>query len=99
MHEELEMLRKEVIDLKRQKEEAISEAQKMNVSKEVKNKESRESTIKKIKENAAHAEENLHENLSELIETVKNEYNTLSPVAAVLLFALGASFGRAISSK
>ncbi len=99
MHEELEVLRKEVIDLKRQREEAIAEAQKMNTSKEAKNKETRDIAIKKIKENAAHAEENLHENLSELIETVKSEYNTLSPVAAILLFALGAAFGRAISSK
>lgn len=99
MHQELEMLRKEVEDLKKQKEEAEIEAQKTKELEEAESKEIEETIVEEIKEDATEAKENLHENLNELIEAVKNDYETLSPVAALVLFALGAAFGRAISSK
>ena len=37
--------------------------------------------------------------LNELLDTLKKDYDNLSPTSAIVLFALGAAFGHALSSK
>ena len=37
--------------------------------------------------------------LSDLLQTIKKDYENLSPTSAIVLFALGAAFGHALSSK
>jgi hypothetical protein len=39
------------------------------------------------------------EALNDLLETIKKDYENLSPTSAIVLFALGAAFGHALSSK
>ena len=39
------------------------------------------------------------EALDKLMDTIKNDYENLSPTSAIVLFALGAAFGHALSSK
>jgi len=39
------------------------------------------------------------EALNQLVDTIKHDYENLSPTSAIVLFALGAAFGHALSSK
>ena len=39
------------------------------------------------------------EALNQLMDTIKTDYDNLSPTSAIVLFALGAAFGHALSSK
>jgi predicted RNase H-like HicB family nuclease len=42
---------------------------------------------------------NAKEALDQLLDTIKKDYENLSPTSAIVLFALGAAFGHALSSK
>lgn len=92
IREELEMLRKEVEELK-QKQEADDQLPTGDVGEFVHLK------LEQAGEKIGEIEGEVKEQLEELAELLKKEYEHLSPVAAVFLFALGAVFGRAISSK
>jgi len=102
MHEELEMLREEVETLRKQKAE-----REKREAEEVKRKEKEAELIEA--EAQEDAEEIMgsfeegkmitRETVNDLVETVKKDYQNLSPASAILLFALGALLGRTLSSK
>ena len=102
MHQELDMLRKEVEELRKQKEaqekkersEALK-AEKIQAQEMKKVKEKAEDIMESVGEAKMDAKDGIHE----LLETIKKDYENLSPVAAVVLFALGAAFGRALDTK
>lgn len=82
IYKELEALRSEVQNLKKQKEQ----------TKDINNDEDSniETSIKDF----------LDKNkINELIETIKKDYENMSPVTAIGLFTLGAIFARAISRR
>ncbi|HEC05310.1 MAG TPA: hypothetical protein ENJ12_00525 [Thiolapillus brandeum] len=96
MREELEMLRREVEELKRQQqEEAVAEKTGPVEEAEALIRQKLEAAGDKVDEIRGE----MKDQLEELADTLKSEYEHLSPVAAVFLFALGVVFGRVISSK
>ena len=102
MHKELEMLREEVEILRKQKME-----REKREAEEAKRKEKEAETVEaEVQETAEEImgsfEEGkiiTRETVNELVETIKKDYNNISPASAVLLFALGALLGRVLSSK
>jgi len=102
MHQELDMLRKEVEELKKQKKAAEQEARAKALEAEKEQKEERTEAESKAKEIMTTLEEgkvDAKETLDQLLESIKNDYKNLSPTSAIVLFALGAAFGHALSSK
>ena len=102
MHEELEMLRQEVEQLRKDKE--LREEEEM--VKLLEEKETKKIEISKVKNKAEEIvcsikekKEDTTEVFSTLVDTIKKDYDNLSPTTAVLLFALGALFGSSLSSK
>lgn len=102
MNQELNMLRKEVETLKKQK----IEEEKRQQSQEVKEQEQEQQEITQAKEKAEEIITSLNEGktdakeaLNKLMDTIKNDYENLSPTSAIVLFAMGAAFGHALSSK
>jgi len=91
MHQELDLLRKEVIELKKQN----VEAQKT----EMIETEEEKAKIEALKEEEEHLEGEFKIQINEFVEKIKTDYDNLSPVAAVLIFALGAMFGSTFSSN
>jgi predicted transcriptional regulator len=92
IREELEMLRQEVEELKRRQsrqEETVSAGP----------EELFWQRLEQAGEKAGELKDEVKEQLHELAEQLKDEYESLSPAAAVLLFALGAMFGRSLASK
>ncbi len=102
MHQELEMLRAEVEALKSQKaeEEELERLETLKV-KEIHQQEIQEAEKKaeKIMESLKKGETDAKETLHHLMDTIKKDYENLSPTSAIVLFALGAAFGNALSSK
>lgn len=108
MHQELEALRKEVETLKKENEalEKKEHSESLKVEKAEKAEKTEEQTeiaaekeLKGIKESVEMDKAELKDTLSDLLETFKKEYENLSPTSAIVLFALGAVFGHALSSK
>jgi hypothetical protein len=102
MHEELEMLRQEVEQLRKDKELREEEERVKLLEK----RELKELEISKVKDKAEEIvgsikekKEDTTEALNTLVDTIKKDYDNLSPTTAVLLFALGALFGSSLSSK
>jgi CRISPR/Cas system-associated endonuclease Cas3-HD len=102
MHQELDMLREEVETLKKQKaaqekEEAAQEKREQEAEKQevAEAKEKAEKILNSMEEGKTDAKEAL----DQLMDTIKNDYENLSPTSAIVLFALGAAFGHALSSK
>jgi len=102
MHQELDMLRVEVEELRKQKEEREkeekAEAKKAETAQEkerLEAEEKAEEIMESLKEGKTDAKEALHH----LMDTIEKDYSNLSPVSAIVLFALGAAFGNALSSK
>ena len=102
MHKELELLREEVETLRQQKvareKDKVTEAQKEQaIQKEesIEVQEKAEEIMHSLKEGKTDAKEAL----DQLLETIKHDYENLSPTSAIVLFALGAAFGHALSSK
>jgi uncharacterized membrane-anchored protein YjiN (DUF445 family) len=102
MHQELEMLRQEVETLRKQKEaqerkehEEAIEAQKLQEEEQEEMEEKAEEILTSIQEGKVEAKEVF----SDLLQTIKKDYENLSPTSAIILFALGAAFGHALSSK
>lgn len=99
MHQELDMLRKEVEELRKQKE---AQEKKEREEAEIAEKE-RQEQLEEAEEKAEEIMGSLEEaktdakdGIHELLNSIKKDYENLSPVAAVVLFALGAAFGRAL---
>jgi predicted transcriptional regulator len=102
MHKELEMLREEVDLLRKQneaqakEEAAIEEKEQVAELQEIAEaKEKAEKIMASIDEGKSDAKEAL----DQLMDTIKKDYENLSPTSAIVLFALGAAFGHALSSK
>ena len=102
MKQELEMLRKEVETLKKQ----TKEDEKQQHDQEEKDQEQEQQEITQAKEKAEKIIASLDEGktdakeaLNKLMDTIKNDYENLSPTSAIVLFALGAAFGNALNSK
>ncbi len=102
MHQELDMLRKEVEELRKQQKqkekEARIEAQKAEESKALEIAEVQEKA-EEIMASLEEGKSDAKETLNQLLDTIKKDYENLSPTSAILLFALGAAFGHALSSK
>ena len=102
MHKELEMLRKEVEDLKNQK---IAN-NKIELKKDIEEQENEDKYISEVKDKAEEIITSLEDGkteakdaLNQLMDTIKDDYENLSPTSAIVLFSLGAAFGHALSSK
>ena len=102
VEEELIMLREEVEKLTKEKE-LREEQERVRVLEE---EEKREIEIAKVKEKGQEIVDSIKETktdtqeaLNTLVDSVKKDYDNLSPSSTVLLFALGALFGSFISSK
>ena len=102
MHQELDMLRKEVEELRQQQEEQekieLAEALKAEEAREKEQIEAEEQA-KEIMESIEEGTTDAKEVFNELLQTIKKDYENLSPTSAIVLFALGAAFGHALSSK
>ena len=92
---ELEELKKEEAERKRKEAEAERKAQE---AREAEAKEA-EAKAKEIMKSIESGKSDAKEVLNELLETLKKDYDNLSPTSAIVLFALGAAFGHALSSK
>jgi len=102
MHQELDMLRTEVEALKKQK----AQREKVEKVEAKKAEKAREKELLEAEEKAAEIMQSLEEGkmdaketLHHLMDTIEKDYNNLSPTSAIVLFALGAAFGHALSSK
>ncbi|WP_457673300.1 hypothetical protein [Thiolapillus sp.] len=94
LREELEMLRQEVEELKRlQSRSPVEESGPASAEALFWEK------LEQAGEKAGELRDELKDQLHELAGELKEEYDNLSPAAAVLLFALGALFGRSLASK
>jgi hypothetical protein len=102
MHQELDMLRAEVEELRKQKEvmekKERAEAKKAEVARQKELKEAKEKA-EEIMESVGGIKYDTKDAIHELLEDIKKDYEGLTPVAAVVLFALGAAFGRALDYK
>jgi glucosamine 6-phosphate synthetase-like amidotransferase/phosphosugar isomerase protein len=99
MHQELDMLRKEVEEFRKQKEaqEKNERAEALKVEKvQAEEMKKGKEKAKEILESVGKAKTDAKEGIHELLDSIKKDYENLSPVAAVVLFALGAAFGRAL---
>ena len=102
MHQELDLLRNEVETLKKQKkeQEKLEKQQALEAEKQqVAEAAEAEGKVDEIMESLKEGEADAKETLNLLLDTVKNDYKNLSPTSAIVLFALGAAFGHALSSK
>ena len=102
MHKELDMLREEVEVLKKEKE--IQEKKEQKIALEAQKKEEEEiveakKKAEKIMNSLEEGKTDAKEALDQLMDTIKKDYENLSPTSAIVLFALGAAFGHALSSK
>ncbi len=102
MHQELDMLREEVEMLKKQKVQREKEEQ----AEALKIQKAQEEVISEAQEKAQELMDSVDKGkmdakdaLKHLMDTVKQDYENLSPTSAIVLFALGAAFGNALSSK
>ncbi len=90
MRQELEILRKEVEDLRKQKAEA-EENQQLLIQ-EAKGEK------KAMKQEAETFETEFKTQVNDLVEKIKTDYDNLSPLAAVLIFAMGAILGSSLTA-
>ncbi len=87
MEEEIRFLREEVERLK--KEDA------QNSTKELEEDE----TLDALVDGVHKIEDELNDKMHEITERIKEDYENMSPVTAVAIFAAGALFGRIFLSK
>jgi len=102
MHQELEALRREVEELKKEKEKQEREAQveaRMREEAAEKLQDEAEEKAEEIMLSIGEGKIEAREALETLLQTIKKDYENISPTSAIVLFALGAAFGHALSSK
>jgi len=87
MAEEIKFLREEVERLK--KEDVANSAEDVEV----------DTALDALVEGVHNMEGELEEKASEIVERMKEDYENMSPVTAVAIFAVGALFGRIFLSK
>ncbi len=86
MQEELDALRKEITELKKQKE---------NITQTIKSK----IDVEELTQSAQEIKEMVGVEADELVQKIKQDFKTISPASALIIFALGVTFSRIISSK
>jgi SMC interacting uncharacterized protein involved in chromosome segregation len=102
MHKELDMLREEVETLKKQKvarEKAEAKEDQIAQMAQTKEVEKAKEKAKEIMTSVEDGKTDAKEAINQLLDTIKHDYENLSPTSAIVLFALGATFGHALSSK
>ncbi len=87
MEEEIRYLREEVERLKKE------DAQKSQPELE------EDETLDALVDGVHKIEDELNDKMHEITERIKEDYENMSPVTAVAIFALGALFGRIFLSK
>ncbi|MGB5966343.1 MAG: hypothetical protein WBF77_06345 [Sulfurimonadaceae bacterium] len=87
MAEEIKFLREEVERLKKEDVESTSEEIEEDVA------------LDALVEGVQNMESELEDKVHELVERMKDDYENMSPVTAVAIFAVGALFGRIFLSK
>ncbi len=87
MAEEIKFLREEVERLK--KEDAQSAPEEIE----------EDAALDALVEGVHEMEDELEDKVHELVERMKDDYENMSPVTAVAIFAVGALFGRIFLSK
>lgn len=87
MAEEIKFLREEVERLKKEDIESIAE--------EVEEDVALDALVEGLHSMEGEVEEKVHA----LVERIKDDYENMSPVTAVAIFAVGALFGRIFLSK
>ncbi len=95
MQQEIELLREEVQKLKAGSKEIVA-AGDSNVGEDGDGTEKSLSSVKGMLE---HVEDDVKEQMHELVDVLKKDYDAVSPVSVVLLFAAGVLFGRILSSR
>ena len=102
MRQELDMLRIDVEELRKEKEKreieeklVAQKAEKVREKELLEAEEKAEEIMESLEEGKMDAKETLHH----LMDTIQKDYDNLSPTSAIVLFALGATFGNALSSK
>jgi len=89
IYQELEELRLEVENLKKNKEVNAESTNNFVQAAEV-TKDQIQTTIKDFLEK---------DNINDLVETLKKDYASISPITAIAIFTLGAIFASALSRK
>ena len=89
IYQELEELRLEVENLKKNKEVNAESTNNFVQAAEV-TKDQIQTTIKDFLEK---------DNINDLVETLKKDYASISPITAISIFTLGVIFARALSRK
>ena len=87
MEEEIRYLREEVERLK--KEDAKNNPQELE----------EDETLDALVDGVHKIEDELNDKMHEITERIKEDYENMSPVTAVAIFAVGALFGRIFLSK
>ncbi len=99
MQQELEMLRNEVQNLKARQKEDIDNQDSSEEDVSTKFSVHRGDINAFFKEQVEHLEDDVKDQVEDIIKTLKKDYETIAPVSALILFAIGAAFGRALSSR
>ena len=92
---ELEELKKEEQKRKRKEREEVKKAEELKRVEAEELQQKAEEMMQRFESGKSDAKEML----DELLQTIKRDYENLSPTSAVVLFALGVAFGHALSSK
>jgi predicted transcriptional regulator len=87
MAEEIKFLREEVERLKKEDAQSAPEVTEDDAS------------LDALVEGVHEMEDELEDKVHELVERMKDDYENMSPVTAVAIFAVGALFGRIFLSK
>ena len=99
MHQELDLLRKQVNDLEKEKKEYMAlqkEEEKKSKQQNQKYIDEAEEKIEEIVSSIKEGEVEVEEVFTKLFDSLKDDYEKISPLSAIVLFALGAAFGHSI---
>jgi len=99
MHQELDLLRKQVNDLEKEKKEYIALRQQEEEKSKQQNQkyiDEAEEKIEEIVSSIKEGEVEVEEVFTKLFDSLKDDYEKISPLSAIVLFALGAAFGHSI---
>ena len=87
MEEEIALLKEELARLKEDKVRQSAEEQEID------------STLDTLVESVTDFDDEIQGQAQEILERMKDDYESMSPVTAVAIFAVGALFGRLFLSK
>ena len=95
MQQEIEILREEVQKLKAGQQALVA----ADDPDDDQNAEDSGEGVSSVKGMIEHVEDDVKEQMHDLVEILKKDYEAVSPVSVVLLFAAGVLFGRILSSR